>query len=305
MGFTLIELLVVIAIIAILIGLLLPAVQKVRESANKTQCVNNLKQMGIAFHAYHGDNGVFPSGFYPYYVTGTFTFNAPFAYTGWQLQLLPYLEQNAVWSNSLTWLTANPSNTDTNSYPACGFNMKGFVCPSNTRPKTFVYGGVTYEMTSYMGVAGTQSNTGQYVTSNYVPSGDGMLYSGSKVRIADVTDGTSSTAFVGERPITGDNYYGWGFAPYGNGCGDGDTVIGSRDTWLATSLGDVATNVGLKAPVKANNTTEVDGAHFWSFHTGGCNFVYADGSVQFLNYNANSVFPQICTRNGGEVFTTP
>jgi prepilin-type N-terminal cleavage/methylation domain-containing protein/prepilin-type processing-associated H-X9-DG protein len=289
-GFTLIELLVVIAIIAILVGLLLPAVQKVREAAARTQCENNLKQMGIALHMFQDTNGVLPSGFYN---SGTFT------YTGWQLQLLPFLEQASLWQQSVTYLTANPGGTDSSAFPAVGYQMKTFICPVNMRATVEPYGGVNYELTSYMGVAGTTSGGASG------PSGDGVLYSGSHVHLTDITDGTSNTLVVGERPCTGDLYYGWGFAPYGNGYGDGDTVIGTRDTYLATSMGDLATNVGLQQPRQPMTSAEIDGAHFWSFHTNGANFLFCDGSVHFLPYSANNVLPQLGTRGMGDTFTPP
>jgi prepilin-type N-terminal cleavage/methylation domain-containing protein/prepilin-type processing-associated H-X9-DG protein len=287
-GFTLIELLVVIAIIAILIGLLLSAVQKVRESAARMKCSNNLKQMGLALHSYHDSEGALPAG---YCTTGIYS------YTGWQLQLLPFLEQVALWNNSTTYLQANTGNTDTNSFPAAGFVLQGYVCPSNTRPTTTVSGGVTYQITSYLGCAGT--------TSNSPVSGDGVLFLNSKVRLTDIIDGTSNTIAVGERPCTGDLFVGWGFSPYGWGAGDGDTLLGTRDTPLASNMGDVTTNVGLQAPKRPNDTAELDGAHFWSFHTGGANFLYADGSVRFLSYSADSVLPALGTRSGSEVFTQP
>ncbi|MCE9561182.1 MAG: DUF1559 domain-containing protein [Planctomycetes bacterium] len=289
-GFTLIELLVVIAIIAILIGLLLPAVQKVREAAARLKCTNNLKQMGIALHAYHDANRSLPVGYYPN-GTGTFT------YTGWQLQLLPYIEQGALWSQSVTYLQANTGNTDTNAFPACGAQLPMFICPSNTRPPVFTYGGVNYELSSYLGCAGT--------TSRVSGTGDGVLFASSAVRLTDITDGTSNTIAIGERPATGDLQYGWGFAPYGSGTGDGDTLLGTRDTGVASTMGDLATNVGLQPAKSPNNTADIDGAHFWSFHTGGANFLYSDGSVRFLQYSADSVLPQLGTRAGGEVFNAP
>jgi len=302
-AFTLIELLVVIAIIAILIGLLLPAVQKVREAAARMKCSNNLKQIGLALHNYHDANGAFPSGYYnggkPAGIYGSSGEYWMWCYTGWQLQLLPYMEQSALFNNSYNWLKANPYNTDTNSYPACGFVMSSYTCPSNSRPTTIVNGGTTYQLESYMGVTGTSSN-------NPI-AGDGVLYCNSMVRLTDVTDGTSNTVAVGERPCTGDQQYGWGFAPYGTGAGDGDTVLGSKDTYLASVLGDISTNVGLQSPrvPQGGYTGEIDGAHFWSFHIGGANFVYADGSVHFLSYSANSIFIPLSTRAGGEVFVLP
>ena len=287
-GFSLIELLVVLAIVAVLIGLLLPAVQKARESAANSQCRNNLKEMGLALHCFHDLYRQLPAGYYP---SGTF------GYTGWQLQLLPYLDQVSLWEECRSYLKANPSKTDTKGYAARGYAMKTFICPSNSRPVTREYKGLAYELTSYLGNAGTSSI--------HPVSSDGVLYSSSNISVSDIRDGASNTIAVGERPATGDLFYGWGFAPYGNGAGDGDTVLGSHDTALAVIQGDQAANVGLRQPRQPHNTTEIDGAHFWSFHTGGANFLYCDGSVHFLLYSANSVFPQLCTRAGREIFALP
>ena len=206
------------------------------------KCQNNLHQMGIAMHGYADVYGWFPAGFYADYI------NPPrmpptgidFTYTGWQLQLLPFLEQTNLWNESYQYLKFNTANTDTDAYPACGYTMSIYTCPSNSRPLIINYGGTIYMLESYMGVTGTHSGNPL--------SQDGVLYCNSCVRVLDVTDGTANTAAIGERPCTGDQYYGWGFAPYGTGYGDGDTVLGSQDVYLASVLGDISSNVGSPGP---------------------------------------------------------
>ncbi len=185
-GFTLIELLVVIAIIAILVGLLLPAVQKVREAAARSKCGNNLKQQGLALHMYHDSYQYFPSGFYN---------TAPFVYTGWQLQLLPYIEQQALWSQSYTYLVANTGNTDTDNFPGMQFPEQDVYLSLKYKTHECELFRLWHLLRTYVlhGYSGTYSS--------WVPSGDGVLYLNSQVPILSITDGTTNTAIVGEPPL--------------------------------------------------------------------------------------------------------
>jgi prepilin-type N-terminal cleavage/methylation domain-containing protein/prepilin-type processing-associated H-X9-DG protein len=164
-GFTLIELLVVVAIIAILIGLLLPAVQKVREAAARTQCINTLKQIGIAYHGYHDTYKHFPAGF----VT-------PSNY-GWGTALLPWLEQGPL-QKAMKIASTTLAVDDNTQLP-----LSVFMCPSDAGP----------EMSAWFTVMGAAFAKSNYVTSEQISDGN------SRWRITDVKDGTSNTLMVGER----------------------------------------------------------------------------------------------------------
>jgi prepilin-type N-terminal cleavage/methylation domain-containing protein/prepilin-type processing-associated H-X9-DG protein len=304
-AFTLIELLVVIAIIAVLIGLLLPAVQKVREASLRARCQNNLHQIGIALHAYHDINATLPPGT---------TTSGTYWYWSWMARILPYIEQDNLYSQANTYATT-VSNDPWSPNPALGVPLRSYFCPMDPRgdppvannPSYFGVNG-TIAFTSYLGNSGTAGGS----TATY----DGVLYADSQVRLTSITDGTGNTIAVGERPPSQDLNFGWWFAGWGyNGTGTGDVVLGSREAQYTTSgylkmyangttIGEncPATNVGLQP---GNITNPCDQTHYWSFHPGGANFLMCDGSARFLQYSADSILPALSTRAGGEVFTMP
>lgn len=282
-GFTLIELLVVIAIVGVLAGLLLPAVQKVREAANRLKCQNNLKQIGLALHSYHDvNNDSFPPG-----LSNNIRF---FWYMSWMSRLMPYVEQENLWKLTLAayqleyypWM--NPPHN------ALDHVIPTYTCPSDSRHLQAAYtGGLKVAFTGFQGVSGLHLN-----------NNNGILYMNSRVRISDITDGTSNTLIAGERPPSADLYYGWWYA----GAGQPPSYSGSCDVVLGVQELNVSMPSCPKGPYEFSAGTisnQCDQFHFWSMHPGGANFLLADGSVRFLTYASNRVLPALASRAGSEV----
>ena len=255
-GFTLIELLVVIAIIAILIGLLLPAVQKVREAAARTKCQNNLKQLGLAMQMYHDANGYFPPAF------------TPGQNWGWSTYLLPYVEQAPLYAllnagattTSLTLTPTPPANTYTTD-TVTTTALSVYLCPSDPVPGP------------------TNGYFSGYAKSNYLVS-EQVSDGGSKIKILSITDGTSNTIMAGERDMKNQVAGLWPGR---------DTATGSASTSVASVIArpNFPLNTryvgGQNPPTAANDPTCT--RYTWSStHAGnGVNFVFVDGSVHFLS----------------------
>jgi prepilin-type N-terminal cleavage/methylation domain-containing protein/prepilin-type processing-associated H-X9-DG protein len=310
-GFTLIELLVVIAIIAVLIGVLLPAVQKVREAANRTQCLNNLKQIALAAHHYHDTTGKFPTGArLPVYVG-----DRPTGATNLWVELLPYFEQDNLYKK---WDYSDTSNNNTvggrNATTAQVIQI--LLCPSDPLPESVVeltaatiaqpWSWGFYGMSSYGGSAGKRSvNPGGPPDFPGITR-DGIFFLDSCVRLTDVTDGSSNTLLFGERYHRDSEYDlrqpivlpgrtpiaevgRWGFVA-------GVGVMGQVTLHTAAPI-------NYRVPPGGDQATLEDRAcAFGSGHVGGANFAFADGSVRFLSEGTPPLtFQALSTRAGGEV----
>ena len=289
-AFTLVELLAVVGVIFMLIGLAMPAIQKVRAAADKMRCASQLRQLGIALHLYHNDYGSLPPGVTPNRL------GVPYPYLGWQARLLPYLEQDAAWKQIDTAYRQDryPFNNPPHEYFAKP--MKLFSCPADERLQDAHYARGRYyvALTSYVGVLGTSWN-----------QLDGVLFLNSKVRLTDIYDGTTHTIMVGERPPSPDFWFGWWYASVGvAGTGSPDLLLGGRENnAIGSYIGGCP--IGPYVFKKGDPNNMCDTFHFWSLHPSGAHFLMADSSAQFLTYAAAPLIPGLCTRNGGEMVELP
>ena len=286
-AFTLIELLVVVGVVAVLIGLLLPAVQKVRSAASRAACANNLKQVGLALHGREASHGRWPSGV----VAST----GVYPHLSWLAWLLPHIEEDAAWSQLGADFARTPDPFAPSMHRGRARPIRAFGCPADGRASaTQVSHGVEVALTSYVGSLGE---------SYLAPSG--VLYLGSSTRPADIIDGLSSTVAAGERPPSADMWYGWWYAGLGQrSTGSVDMLLGARERNHPGIYLDRC-DPGPYHFSKGTLGNQCDALHYWSLHPGGGHFLFCDGSVRFLSYSADSVMPALATRSGGEVATMP
>jgi prepilin-type N-terminal cleavage/methylation domain-containing protein/prepilin-type processing-associated H-X9-DG protein len=295
-GFTLIELLVVIALIAMLISLLLPAVQAAREAARRTQCRNNLKQIGLALHSYIDAVKTFPPG----YVAGFPNIATTTPGWGWGTMILPYLEQSALKAK----FNFNLPIEDASNASAAQTLLPIYICPSDVCPagpfaitsdpaNTAVV--VQTTPCSYFGCVGNDSCE---VDDNANPW-NGVLYRNSKTRIADITDGTAYTIVVAERAWAQTNGT-WLGAP-NNG------LIRAGKLNIAAPVTESAA-FAILGHAHLINGNDSDGGmdDLSSLHPGGAHCLFADGSVRFLqNATADGGWDDTVqamgTRSGGEI----
>ena len=283
-GFTLIELLVVIAIIAILIGLLLPAVQKVREAAARTQCVNNMKQLGIAMHAYHDINGSFPYEDGP----GGLVATAPPSIF---VQILPQIEQNSLYQQMNSQAGGGLTNWVGNQLLANNLIIKTFICP--TRRGGSGMGKIDYAGAYNGGISEADITSYTAEATGYKSI---LNTQGTTLTAVSNQSGSSNTLLLGHKVMQPQNYGGIPSTtaspcPSGTSCKDlGWAVTLKAQTgydhmrWCDTYAGGTNAHKGL---VQDNNG--VDENHFGSAHASACPMLWADGSVRMYTYGYTAI----------------
>jgi prepilin-type N-terminal cleavage/methylation domain-containing protein/prepilin-type processing-associated H-X9-DG protein len=293
-GFTLVEVLVVIAIIAVLIGLLLPAISKVRAAAARASCQNNLRQLGIGLHLYYSDQGSFPQAYNEYW-NFTEPGDEPKApdtrmRKSWATLILPYIEQENI--------------ARTGQALAQGQKIELFACPADDRKRTISEGGSfknlgnKFGLTWYLAVEGKEYTVGPSLTHLHLEldgAREGVIYRSSQVKYANITDGSSNTVMLGERPPSPGPDLDWGWWAWS--AYDSAMPVVERRSYLHVGCPMPATYGPGKVEEKC------DSQHYWSLHNGGGNWLFADGSVRMLPYSAANILPDLATRNGNEVIS--
>ncbi|MEX0679481.1 MAG: DUF1559 domain-containing protein [Pirellulales bacterium] len=286
-GFTLIELLAVIAVIGMLCALLLPAVQAAREAARRTQCQNNMKQIGLALQNYHDRCRSFPPS-----TVVDWNRPEPTGWWSWIVRILPELDEQPLYDQ---FDLRDDVWTNSNKYkPYTSQRLAVLLCPSDPNNER-VYqsdeqspADEAFALTNYLGCRGSTRQGPS--PDGFYPSrmpGNGVFPDVNQVvRLAHVTDGASRTMLIGERPADPETYWGWWAAGRGvDEHGLGDYVLDSSEGLHEGSLSGSA-----------------DLLHYWSAHPGGAHVAMCDGSVRFLSYSMDSTtFLALGSRNGSEV----
>ncbi len=304
-GFTLIELLVVIAIIAVLVALLLPAVQQAREAARRSQCKNNMKQLGIAFHDYHGTHGCWPLSSCPPWDR----------VANWRAHVLPFIDQQTLYEklnfNGPSFAGNQGVGVSVNVDALSNYIIAGYVCPSSTldpcadltnnsrRIQTPMYVGIAGATPDVSGATvGSNSNYGGFYANN------GPLPHNEIKRERDITDGTTNTIIIAEQSgkigtqdIRSGYYGGYTGTTFGGAISASNP--NGADSW---SSGLTTVQYAINSPTTAGGSDRSWDANtvINSFHVGGVHVLLSDGGVKFMSDNTDfGTIRNMCSRNDG------
>ena len=309
-GFTLIELLVVIAIIAVLIALLLPAVQQAREAARRSQCKNNMKQLGLALHNFHDTFNRFPAGSNPDMEPWKSPGSSDAHYgSNWKVFILPYIDQAPLFGK-WQFNTQSGYNNSNNVALQNKLLISVYRCPSSTMPD-FSHRSHGTMYTSYCALSGSTNDTGAYaVNTTNIVSDKGVLGNKSLTKIKDITDGTSNTVMVGEqsdhlRDAANAIVLSPTFAVPISAQGPDPWCIGSpmTGTYEYYNISTIRYSINKRGlPVGSGGVIENVGNNIpmSSQHVGGAHFLFGDGAVRFLsdNMNLTTLFNLACRDDG-------
>jgi prepilin-type N-terminal cleavage/methylation domain-containing protein/prepilin-type processing-associated H-X9-DG protein len=298
-GFTLVELLVVLAIVGLLVALLLPAVQAAREGARRAQCLNNLRQIGLALHNYHVGQNIFPPGYVSDVKAGPEMGNG----WAWGTQLLHSLEQQTLYSA----VNFSLQITDKGSQTARTTMLSVYLCPSSIGggPASFNFPRLAPNLPADLAPGQYVASAGQREVGILLGKNNGVFDRNSAIGLLDIRDGTGTTLMIGERSRNVADATWVGVIPIGVVA---EARFCSNPGWAVQVCGAASgmvlahTDPDPSQPtISVPNSKGADAESFWSQHPGGCNFLFCDGSVRFVKQTIDpKVFSSLATRAGGE-----
>ena len=290
LGFTLVELLVVIGIIGILIAMLLPAVQMVREAGRRTVCANNVRQLSLGLLNYESSNGQLPVGLM---ALGGGPGTGEFVGMTWITRILPFIEQTPLWDQALEDYRLNPIPFRAHRGMQTPIVTLGCSSDPEAGKVHWTHDGYLVTCTNYLGVNGT----------NY-QARDGLFTFDQSTRLGEIADGQSNTLLIGERPPSTDFWYGWWYATGGGTISTGDVTLGVAELNPSATMPQSYLEDCPPGPYRygPGRNEQCDALHFWSYHSVGAYFALADGSVRLIPYGIDDATMQgLATRSGGEV----
>lgn len=283
-AFTIIELLTVVSIIAVFIAILIPAVHAARESGRRVACLNNLHQVSLACLNFEAGNSQLPTG-----LSGI-GHGQKFVGMTWLTRILPHCEQSSVWSRAMDDYSTNPIPFRYHRGMQTSLSM--YNCPSDpvAGEVHVTHEGYIVASTNYLGIAGVDHK-----------SRDGVFAVDRAIRLAEIVDGLSNTLLIGERPPSNDFWFGWWYASGANSHSTGDVLLGVAEKKPA-GISFMDNCFDGEYTFSRGNQSQCDTLHYWSYHSGGCNFSLVDGSSKFIGYQIDpGVLKELSTRSSGQI----